>query len=1331
MSTQSICPNCKQPIDEQTFEGLCAACLMLAGVGSTMDQPQENDADPISESPGTQIGRYKLLEQIGEGGFGVVYMAEQQEPVRRRVALKVIKPGMDSKQIIARFEAERQALAMMDHENIARVLDAGTSESGRPYFVMELVRGLPITEYCDRNKLKPSGRLELMIDVCRAIQHAHQKGIIHRDIKPSNVLVTLYDGRPVPKVIDFGVAKAIQQPLTEKTMFTRFGQVMGTLEYMSPEQAEMSGLDIDTRGDIYSLGVLMYELLTGTTPLSREKLRSAAIDEVLRIIRNEEPPRPSLRLDQSGEARKTISNQRGMAPDKLESVLRGELDWIVMKALEKDRARRYENANEFANDIRRFLNDEPIEAAPPSSLYRFRKFVRKHGAAVSTVAAIVGALLVGLIASLIYYQDAVESREAADRFAAQLQDERERLVESLEQTRKEEAEKTIALNEKALALKQRTAALVKSDTLRLAAESLRVADEDPGLALRLASDALGLDDQSIQANSSFLNAVAGCHEIKTIMFDGKITHCSFARGAERAFLHMDSRIEVWDLRTNKAICRIEIPKYINLHRIVPNPNGTRFVLLINGWKGYKKDAKTFYVTDRCARLFDVSAGKEVSVLRGHTDRIESVCFSEDGSRILTASWDGTARLWDSHSGKPLVEAKYNPAQSTNDEREQKRISRHVEKEDFSYISLGDAEFNRDGTISLFPITGRKKSVLVFEEIEKIVGKQAVENAGVPAGAIENALKKDEAIKNPPFRQVTSDFESNGGGTAVSVGVAGIKPCEQVFSAQTGEYQATTKRSKTISENQADVSSKLVRQERFESTSKSKPLIAKIAGKQIALDRYQKESLMLRGHRYRILNLGYDSNRDHIVSCDKQSIRVWRTASLLKQITSKKLAAITCTAVDRTGSYLASGHGDGSVSVWNVNTGHLEADLIRSYDFFKKEIPNTIRPKIEFIQFDSTGKKIVCCSKENAIILGEESDGDEQLMSSDVVRVWSWREEQLEFRLARRRTELDRPRYLGFSMAVFDEADVVTIDSGQHGVSYVNDEGDVTANYAGDGLSVRDKNGKPLGPFLAIRRWNTKRGEPEFEIFSDAAASPPSISSLGKFATIRMENNHQLIDLSNGTKCGSLPNRLYIRDKSLFVTDDARVAIVLDYSVDEDSGRFAKFIDTSSQEVTEIAVDDVAEIGGAQLTSGCWNPDQTKLAVSVDSGYLLVFDLVNKSVNKILGHSDSILKVAYSSDGSRLVTASKDRFCRVWDAASQKQVLEFGPHELPVTDFQLDPNNRFVLAISEGGVITRWPLVPKNLLEGLDSPFNPELPRQLTGAEVSRFQVHLVEENAGD
>ncbi|MBM3989143.1 MAG: tetratricopeptide repeat protein, partial [Planctomycetes bacterium] len=366
-----------------------------------------------SESAGAQIGRYKLLEQIGEGGMGTIWMAEQREPVKRRVALKIIKLGMDTKQVIARFEAERQALALMDHPHIAKVLDAGATETGRPYFVMEYIKGIPILKYCDREKVDTEARLELFTKVCHAIQHAHQKGIIHRDIKPSNVLVTLHDGVPVPKVIDFGIAKATNSELTTKTLFTEHRQMIGTPAYMSPEQAEMSGLDIDTRSDIYSLGVLLYELLTGTTPFDIKALLESGYGEMLRAIREDEPHKPSARISSLGDTGTRTALQRKVDAKKLSSLLRGDIDWIVMKCLEKDRSRRYETANGLAADIKRHLNDEPVTAGAPSAAYRLRKFVKRNRVQVLAGGAVVVALLLGVVAFAWQAKEASEQRDAA------------------------------------------------------------------------------------------------------------------------------------------------------------------------------------------------------------------------------------------------------------------------------------------------------------------------------------------------------------------------------------------------------------------------------------------------------------------------------------------------------------------------------------------------------------------------------------------------------------------------------------------------------------------------------------------------------------------------------------------------------------------------------------------------------------------------------------------------------------------------------------------------------------------------------------------------------
>jgi serine/threonine protein kinase/WD40 repeat protein len=456
------------PALRREVEGLLAA----HAADNPLDRPPADlgrtgayEPRPHEEAPGAavgdRVGPYRLMEQIGEGGFGLVFVAEQAEPVRRKVALKVLKPGMDTRYVVARFEAERQALALMDHPNIAKVFDAGSTPAGRPYFVMELVRGVPITDFCDQHKLPPRQRLALFVQVCQAVQHAHQKGVIHRDLKPSNVLVTVIDGAPVPKVIDFGVAKAVGQSLTEKTIYTRFAQMIGTPLYMSPEQAELSGTDVDTRADVYALGVLLYELLTGTTPFDRDRFRKAAFDEIRRIIREEEPPRPSTRLTSLGATLTTVSASRGTDPGKLAGLVRGELDWIVMRCLEKDRGRRYETATGLARDIERYLAGEAVEACPPTPGYRLRKLVRRNRTAIA-VALLFGVSLT--TASLVSVWQMSRARKAERDAARQRDDalaaqraaagERDNVARANEALNRLSARQRLALYDNAMTLAQ-------------------------------------------------------------------------------------------------------------------------------------------------------------------------------------------------------------------------------------------------------------------------------------------------------------------------------------------------------------------------------------------------------------------------------------------------------------------------------------------------------------------------------------------------------------------------------------------------------------------------------------------------------------------------------------------------------------------------------------------------------------------------------------------------------------------------------------------------------------------------------------------------------------
>ena len=609
--------------------------------------------DGVAESPGMVIGPYKLLQKVGEGGMGVVFMAEQTRPVTRMVALKIIKPGMDSRQVIARFEAERQALALMDHPNIARVLDAGATESGRPYFVMELVKGVAVTQYADEHQLTPRERLELFLPVCKAVQHAHQKGVVHRDIKPTNVLVAEYDNHAVPKVIDFGVAKATSQRLTERTMFTEFGQLVGTLEYMSPEQAKLNQLDIDTRTDIYSLGVLLYELLTGETPFDRQRLRSAAFDEVLRIIREEDPPRPSTRLS-SSDALPSIAACRHLDPQKLKKIVRGELDWVVMKALEKDRNRRYETASGLASDLERYLSNEPVHAGPPSASYRLRKLASRHRGPLAVGTAFVLLLAVASVVStwqavrairaerqvsrerdqvIAEKQRSDELRIAADQ-ARQLEQEQRTLAEA--RRREAEAERAKAEKQRAIAVEQRM----------LAEQQRELADEQRAVAEERRSEAIKME--RIAAERLAMGLVAAGDAALAL---GRAE----ARDNYREAQALQRRLTLSEVPATTGLLASYADQPAPLLGADARTGG------VGGFEGHQRGRlyMAFSPDGRCAAsastsgglmLWDVTTGRLVRTLSAGGPDYYDVKFTPDGRSLLTASSSGDLALWDVATG---------------------------------------------------------------------------------------------------------------------------------------------------------------------------------------------------------------------------------------------------------------------------------------------------------------------------------------------------------------------------------------------------------------------------------------------------------------------------------------------------------------------------------------------------------------------------------------------------------------------------------------------------------------------------------------------------------
>ena len=588
--------------------------------------------DPLGQT----IGPYKILQQIGQGGFGTVYMAEQVIPVRRKVALKILKPGMDSREIIARFEAERQALAMMDHSNIAKILDGGTTEFGRPYFVMELVKGMPITEYCDEVGLVIEDRLALFVDLCRAIQHAHQKGIIHRDLKPSNVLVTEQDGRAIVKVIDFGIAKALEQQLTDKTVFTGYAQLLGTPVYMSPEQVALSAVDVDTRSDVYSLGVMLYELITGTTPFDKTTLSKAGFDDMRRIIREQEPPRPSVRITTiSVQAHFAKTDRRKIRQRRLSDSVRGELDWIVMKSMDKDRDRRYESASALAADIERYLSNEPVEACPPTLVYRLRKLSQRNKALLTTTVLVGLAILVGAVISVWQAVEATQARRLAV----------ERLMDAKQLLRREES-------------------------------ALREANEErqrSRQSIELTRQLLYVGDMRLASHSWQHNDVTRMRELlsRHIPRNGETD----LRGFEWGFLSSQSSIRSQDVfRSDRPLYfvrfshdgqlvaaagadgKVHLFEAATLRPVMVYSTGQGEV---NGLD-FSPDSKTLASSgdDGTVLLWDFHKGTERLRFRAHERLVFQVLFAQGGRLLATCGSDAVIRLWDITDGSPRGELKY-------------------------------------------------------------------------------------------------------------------------------------------------------------------------------------------------------------------------------------------------------------------------------------------------------------------------------------------------------------------------------------------------------------------------------------------------------------------------------------------------------------------------------------------------------------------------------------------------------------------------------------------------------------------------------------------------
>ena len=1297
------------------------------------------------ERPGVSIGRYKLLQQIGEGGFGVVFMAEQVTPVRRRVALKIIKPGMDSRDVIARFESERQALAMMDHPNIARVLDAGQTEQGRPFFVMELVHGIPITTFSDKNRLPITERLELFNTVCDAIQHAHQKGIIHRDIKPSNVLVTLYDGRPVVKVIDFGVAKALSQPLSEKTLFTAFGQVIGTPAYMSPEQAEMSGLGVDTRSDIYSLGVLLYELLTGSTPLDQQAFRAAGLARIVELIRDQEFLLPSLKVSSLGQAATTVAASRRLESKRLRQILRGDLDWIVMKALEKDRMRRYESASALADDVKRHLRAEPVQAAPPSIAYRVQRFVRKHRAAVTAAAAIWLALLVGLVSSVILYYRAENHRLQAVQSGTALQVANVELLNANNSLADQRQELDNALREKSQALDSQTVALRRAEALKLSAQSTLALQSDPALGLLLAIEAARREPEQTQVNQALIAAIETCNELRTIELGKPVVRAVFSPDQQRvAVVMIDGDVSIFETLTGRKVMQLNCPEVFPPNVFCKfSSDSQRLMLNFEGYNVQHIDGLGLRaVSDRGVRVFDIESGQEVVVLH-HDQAVTDIVYHADIDTYVTGDTMGRIYLWNG-KGERLQSFVLRNAPANSDEVMPE--SEPVEdRQSQSWVSIQQLAISDDGRL-IAAVLGQPRESRPYGEnpiseldppLSTLTKRGLLMGSSTswqylpsrtiaePVRLIDLETGREAGRYSAPRREQVKALKFVGERNLLAMSTLS----DRLVVWQTPEKQPLFSGVMALTAvgdcEVPDLQSFLA--------GVDSPLTAVgIAGPQPSLrdfcEKHHLDASELLGLLYpfpitlstlktlviKDRQARYYSSNGHnpesvclghrgpiVAACLPQpgvaatvgdsTLRVWRLASVsYPHDLTRHSELVTGACFSGDGRYLVTWSEDKSVGLWNPSdwsfVGHLSA--ASQYSGPAAEA----RGSITLARFGPNHDRLAVLSSDALVATRTGSNHVEiDAAGFTPLRVWNVPQRRLEISLTGNvlLAQPENPLSSAFADVAWwgDENFIVTADSNRFRHFMAGPHGDFSTGSL-QGLIVEQKGKDFSDSYPAIRVWSVSTGKQVWSYAGESHQFPSFISRDGKWGLVREAAGWRVIDIVQRTTLGILESTTGDPTQVMFDPTGTRVMVQV-------LNRVMVFDCTSGKliwpRMSDFLAPDSASHPANAVVVADWTPDGKHVAIGRLDGVVVIVRADDGVVTaRLRGHQQPVNSIAFSTDGLRMATTSDDGTARVWDLETLAERVAFvARYGEPLKGSTFSPDGQWLITWSGEINDMRW------------------------------------------